>query len=205
MKTANITDLKFAHIAAGVVLVPLWSWFSYRHVNAFIATGDWAYLFLCISESLTVAFLLIRTYPKSVSAIPFDWLIAIGGTFTTLLFTPETWGILPVAKYAVAVGALLQTLGVLSLNRSFALVPAKREIKTMGMYRFVRHPLYASYLLTFSGYVLANTTAENLVVYSIAMGCMIIRIFREEKHLSLDQTYSAYMQQVRYRVIPFVF
>ncbi|MFS0756276.1 methyltransferase [Noviherbaspirillum sp. 1P10PC] len=192
-------------IAAAALLIPMWAWFGYRHIVAFSVTDEWSYLFLCISETLTVGFLLIRTYPKSVSKIPLDWIVAIVGTFSTLLFLPATWGILPSAKYAIALGTLLQIFGMISLNRSFAIVAAKREIKTKGMYRFVRHPLYASYLLTYSGYLLANTNFENLMIYLFAIGCMVLRIFREENHLSVDQGYAAYMRRVRYRIIPFLF
>jgi protein-S-isoprenylcysteine O-methyltransferase Ste14 len=92
-----------------------------------------------------------------------------------------------------------------SLNRSFALVAAKRSIKTRGMYRFIRHPLYASYLVMFSGYLLANTTTANLVVYLITMACLFARILREEKHLALDSGYRQYMLEVRYRVFPGIF
>jgi protein-S-isoprenylcysteine O-methyltransferase Ste14 len=196
---------QITQISAGVLLVPMWTWFGYRHVIAFLSSGEWSYLFLCISETLTVAFLLVRSYPKSVSKVPFDWIVAIVGTFSTLLFLPTNWGILPEAKYAVFIGTLLQILGIISLNRSFAIVAAKREIKTGGMYRFVRHPLYASYLITYSGYLLANTDLENLAIYLFAIGCMTLRIFREESHLAFDNAYATYMQRVRYRVIPFIF
>jgi protein-S-isoprenylcysteine O-methyltransferase Ste14 len=94
---------------------------------------------------------------------------------------------------------------MVSLNRSFAIVPANREIKTAGMYRFVRHPLYASYLVMLTSYVLANTTFENVLVFAFVMGCMFIRMFREEKHLALDAEYRNYMRKVRYRLIPFIF
>ena len=204
-KSTTTGTHQLIQIAAAFLLIPMWAWFGYRHILAFAATGEWSYLFLCISETLTVGFLLIRTYPKSVSKIPLDWVVAIVGTFSTLLFLPTAWGVVPSAKYAIAVGTLLQVFGMISLNRSFAIVAAKREIKTKGMYRFVRHPLYASYLLTYSGYVLANTDFENVMIYLFAMGCMVLRIFREENHLSVDEAYAAYMQRVRYRIIPFVF
>lgn len=193
------------HMLAGILMAPLWGWFAYRHVTAFLMMNEWSYLLLCISETLGAAFFLVRKYPNSVSAAPFDWVIAVVGTFAAFLLVPAEWGVVPAARHAVVIGTGLTILGMISLNRSFALVAAKREIKTSGMYRFVRHPLYASYLLTFTGYVLANTTFENAAIYIMTMGCMFVRMFREEKHLALDDEYREYMQQVRYRVIPFVF
>lgn len=196
---------QIAQIAAGILLIPMWTWFGYRHVVAFLSSDEWSYLFLCISETLTVGFLLIRSYPKSVSKVPSDWVIAIVGTFSSLLFLPTNWGLVPVAKYAISLGTFLQILGMISLNRSFAIVAAKREIKTSGMYSFVRHPLYASYLITYSGYLLANTNLENLAIYIFVISCMIVRIFREERHLLSDNDYLTYTQQVPYRIIPYIF
>lgn len=192
-------------IATGLLMAALWGWFAYRHVLAFQNTGEWAYLLVCVSETLAAAFFIFRSAPTSVSADPLDWLFAIAGTFMPLLFGPASWGLLPVAKHLVAVGTVLQILGLLSLNRSFAIVAAQRVIKTQGMYRFVRHPLYASYLLIFTGYILANTTLWNLLIYIMTMGFLFVRMVREEKYLVLDLAYADYMQRVRYRVIPFVF
>jgi protein-S-isoprenylcysteine O-methyltransferase Ste14 len=195
---------KALHLISGLILAPLWAWFAYRHLTAFAATREPAYLFLFLSETVTVVSLAIRTFPKSISSSPLDWIVAIIGTFSTLCFAPEDSGILPSGKYAVAAGTLLQVFSMASLNRSFALVASTRRIKTQGMYRLIRHPIYASYLVTFTGYVLANTSRENIGVYLIAMACMFIRIFREEKHLAQDAEYRSYMKQVPYRVIPLV-
>jgi protein-S-isoprenylcysteine O-methyltransferase Ste14 len=205
MKTLTQAPNLNLHLLAGVLMAPLWGWFAYRHVTVFFMTNEWSYLFLCLAETLAAAFFLVRKTPQSVSAAPFDWIVAVVGTFSSFLFLPADWGIVPAAKHAVVVGAGLTILGMLSLNRSFAIVPAKREIKTAGMYGFVRHPLYASYLVMLTGYVLANTTLENALIYVFVIGCMFIRMFREEKHLALDAEYRRYMLLVRYRLIPFIF
>lgn len=194
-----------SHVVAGLLMAILWGWFSYRHLSAFHDRGEWTYLLVCVSETLAAAFFVFRSAPISVSADPLDWLFAIAGTFMPLLFGPASWGLLPAAKHLVAVGTVLQIFGLISLNRSFALVAAQRKIKTRGMYRFVRHPLYASYLLMFTGYVLANTTVWNAAIYVMTLGFLFVRMVREEKHLALDLAYADYMQRVPYRVIPFVF
>lgn len=205
MKTLTQTPYINLHVLAGVLMAPLWGWFAYRHMSVFFMTYEWSYLFLCLAETLGAAFFLVRKLPQSVSNAPFDWIVAVVGTFSSFLFLPADWGVVPAAKYAVVVGSGLTILGMVSLNRSFAIVPANREIKTAGMYRFVRHPLYASYLVMLTSYVLANTTFENVLVFAFVMGCMFIRMFREEKHLALDAEYRNYMRKVRYRLIPFIF
>lgn len=190
---------------SGVILAIAFGSFAYAHLMGFQRTREWMLLLFCFSEMLTAAFLLFRSDPETVSVIGFDWIAGIGGTFAPLFFRPASWGITPFAKYAIVAGVMIQIAGLASLNRSIAIVAAKRKIKTEGLYRFVRHPLYASYFLTFSGYVLMNTSIENMIIYVITMAFLFIRVFREEEHLALDSLYREYMQKVSYRVIPFVF
>ncbi|MDD2659473.1 MAG: methyltransferase [Methylococcales bacterium] len=206
MNTLTATlQSRWAHIFSGVFLALIYASFAYAHMLKFLKTHDWPLLLFCFSETLVVAFYIFREKPKTISVNPLDWLVAIGGTFMPLFFRPALWGVLPLAKIAIITGAFFQILSMISLNRSFALVAAKREIKTAWMYRIVRHPLYASYCLIFIGYVLTNTTLYNVLVYLLAMGFLCIRIFQEEKHLALDPLYREYMLKVRYRIIPFIF
>lgn len=190
---------------SGVILAGVWSVFAYVHLVRFQETHQLTMLLFCLSETLTAVLYIFRSEPKTVSLIPLDWLMAVGGTFTPLFFRPEAWGVLPWASFLIVVGTIIQVLGILSLNRSFALVAAKRVIKTAWMYRVVRHPIYASYCLTFTGYVLANTSLANIAIYVGTIGFLVARIFREEAHLSLDPLYREYMQGVRYRLVPFLF
>jgi protein-S-isoprenylcysteine O-methyltransferase Ste14 len=194
-----------ANLYSGIILAIAYGTFAYAHLLGFQRTHEWTLLLFCFSETLAAGFLLIRSDPQTVSVVHFDWLVAIGGTFAPLLLRPASWGIAPLAKYAIVAGIMIQIAGLVSLNRSLAIVAAKREIKTGGLYRFVRHPLYASYFLTYSGYVLTNTNIRNLIVYVITICLLFIRVFCEEKHLAMDILYREYMQKVKYRVIPFVY
>lgn len=206
MKQAlRVADSKVINMLIGLAMASLWGLFAYRHLMAFSDAGDWTYLVVCFSETLTAGLFLFRSAPVTVSKDPLDWLFALGGTFTALLFAPSAWGILPAAKILVVLGTVMQIFGLISLNRSFALVAAKREIKTRGMYHYIRHPLYSSYLIIFTGYILANTTWMNFALYVMTMAFLFVRLQREEKHLSLDPKYAEYMLLVRYRVIPYIF
>lgn len=193
------------NVYSGALLAMLYGLFAYAHFSKFQETNDWALVLVVIAETLAAIFFICRSHPKTVSTTLSDWVVAIIGTFAPLFFRPAEWGILPMASILVVVGTTLQIISLISLNRSFALVAAKREIKTAWMYRIVRHPLYASYSLLFGGYVLMHTTPMNLLVYAVLMAFLCIRIFCEEKHLAQDQTYRTYMFDVRYRLVPFVF
>lgn len=201
----NIIASKRFNIYSGAFLAVLFGTFAYAHFIKFEQTLQWSLLLVIVSETLTALFFIFRSNPKTVSTTLSDWLVAIIGSFAPLFFRPAEWGILPAASILIVLGTLLQIISLISLNRSFAIVAAKREIKTEWMYRIVRHPLYASYSLLFGGYLLVHSTLTNLLVYIIMMIFLCLRIYREENHLSQDPGYRSYMSDVRYRLIPFVY
>ncbi len=204
-RLSEILKSRVAHILSSVFLAFIWSLFAYSQMLAFLKSYELSPLLLCISETLIVVFFIFRSRPQTISVHPLDWIAATVASFLPLFFRPAPWGIFPPAKFIMIAGAFLMILSILSLNRSFAMVAAKREIKTNLMYRLVRHPLYCSYCVVFSCYVLTNTTLENTVIFLITMMFFCIRIFREEKHLALDPAYREYMLKVRYRLIPYLF
>jgi len=193
------------NVYGGLLLAVLWLLFSYAHFAKFQKNHDVTLLLVIFSETLTAVLFLIRSEPKTISLIPVDWLVALGGTFVPLLFRPAEWGVLPYGVVLIWLGIFLQVVSLLSLNRSIALVAAKREIKTAGMYRYVRHPIYASYMLIFAGYVLSKTSLLNVTIYVLLVVLLGLRMVREERHLALDPQYREYMLGVRYRLIPFVY
>ena len=204
-RLAIVAHSRAANLLLGLAMAGLWTVFAIAHVGVFLTTGNWAYLLFCMAESAAAVFFVLRTTPVSVSASVGDWLLAIGATFAPFMFRPSDWGVLPAAGVLLVVGSLLQLAGLLALNRSFGLVAAQREIKSGGVYGVVRHPLYASYLLSFSGYVLANTSLLNVAVFGLDMGLLVARMLREERYLARDPVYRAYMQTVKYRIVPLIF
>lgn len=204
-RLARLLCSPLANAVSGGLLAALWVMFAVAHYRAFVHHAEASMILLVVSETLTAGFYLVRRPPQSISVNPADWLLALGGTFVPLMFRPADSVLFAPASYLMAVGVLIQILGLLSLNRSFALVAARRAVKTDYMYRWVRHPIYASYVITFSSYLLVNANAFNVIVYAVWLPCMLGRIFREEAHLSEDTGYRDYMQRVRYRLIPGVF
>jgi protein-S-isoprenylcysteine O-methyltransferase Ste14 len=188
-----------------IIVATLWSIFVARHIDAYLTSGKWSLLVFCFSESLQALLFLIRRSPKQVSVDLFDWLVAIGGTAAPLFFVPGGVVISSVGEYLVIVAVVFQILGVLSLNRSLAVVAANRAIKTRGMYAFVRHPLYMSYFPLFFGYLIYNASPVNFVITVFAIALIFLRIEAEEKLLLNDQEYQAYAHKVRWRLLPFVY
>ena len=202
---ATLCQSRLASLFTSMSMACLWAFFASAHVVGYLHSGDWSYLLFCAAESLGALFFIVRSAPVSVSTDAGDWLLAIGATFAPFLLAPADVAIWPGARYLLAVGSLLQIAGLLSLNRSFGRVAAQREIKTGGACRVIRHPLYASYLISLSGYLLANTSLANTVTYVATIAMMLARLLREERFLSTDVRYRVYMRQVKYRLLPFIF
>jgi protein-S-isoprenylcysteine O-methyltransferase Ste14 len=137
-----------------------------------------------------------------------DWAVAILTLSTAMLLRPAVF----VQTQMTFLSALLQYVGIagiiaslLSLGRSFGIVPANRKVVHTGMYRFIRHPMYISEILFYLGFVLGNATPRNFVLILLILSGQIWRAVSEETLLSSDPSYHMYMQRVRYRFIPGVF
>ena len=92
-----------------------------------------------------------------------------------------------------------------ALGVSFGLVAANRGVRVSGPYRFVRHPMYAGYVITHVGLCSAMPSAINALLYVCALSLQIVRIKREERVLMQDQQYRDFSARVRYRLLPGVF
>lgn len=104
-----------------------------------------------------------------------------------------------------AVGLLVVVAGKLSLGRSFGLMPANRGVVCSGVYKWVRHPIYAGYIVTHIGFLAAHPTVWNILLLVIADAALLVRAAQEERTLALDPIYVEYQQRVHWRVIPGIF
>lgn len=173
----------------------------------FLRTGKWTSLFWMGSEGMVVLLLVFRRESTSVSRSPWDWAVGIAGSFFVLLVRPESRGIVPDAVgFALQLaGTLFEIYGKAALGRSFGIVAANRGIVVKGPYRFVRHPIYLGYLVTHVGFTLSNWSVRNLVIYVVTYFFQVARIFSEERILSEDESYRAYRERVRFRLVPGIF
>lgn len=204
-RTHEIIASARVQLFTGAVLSALWIFFAIAHIVTFRATGKASLLVFGIAETLIAVFFLLRTQLKTYTSSPHEWAIAMLGTFLPLLLRPTTDAPVPVSELGLMLGSTMQIAGVLSLNRSLAIVPALRELKTGGMYRLVRHPIYFSYLISFSFYLAANSSIRNLLIVIASLGLLLARVYFEERLLGQTAEYRAYQSRVRWRLIPFVF
>ena len=161
-----------------------------------------------ITETSVVVLNTIRRTTDDISINPTDWVLAATATGVVMLVQPEPtpWPALaPLGIALVTFGNLLQLSAKLFLLRSFGIAPANRGIKVAGTYRFVRHPMYAGYLVAHVGVMILMPSMVNFFIYFIGWTAQIMRLLAEERLLSQDPAYRDYMAQVRWRLIPGIF
>ena len=102
----------------------------------------------------------------------------------------------------VTIAATLSLVSLLALGRRFGVRPALRDLATSGPYRWVRHPMYLSYILGDIGYNLQEWNFVTLLLVLVGWTSLLYRIHAEERVLSQDAGWKAYVALVRYRLFP---
>ena len=204
MKQA-VTRQRLGFVASNLLLAAMYLIFAYLHLTLFAATARPSLLLIVASESLLVVFVLIRRDPDATWHSWWTWLTMLGGTFGPLLFRPTAAAQDLLVGQAVQIaGLVLLIAAVTTLSRSFGLLPAHRGVKSDGLFRWVRHPLYMAYALVGLGYVINNFSVYNAVILTVATGFQVLRIRNEEAFLRRYPDYVAYAERTRWRIVPFV-
>jgi hypothetical protein len=174
----------------------------------FLATRRFTGLLLLSSELLVIVLTVIRRRAVAVDrSVCGRLLTALSIAGPPLVAPSAGGGFLPDAWTAAAAAAGLFVIigGKLSLGRSFGLVPANRGVVVHGLYRAVRHPIYAGYLLTHAAFLAAHPTAWNAAVLFVADLALVGRARQEERVLATDAAYAAYAARVRWRFVPGIY
>jgi protein-S-isoprenylcysteine O-methyltransferase Ste14/uncharacterized membrane protein (UPF0127 family) len=193
---------------SNLLLASLFGFFAYAHFTIAYRTSRWvAILPLALQETLLVILILTRRRSIASSTRAFDWLIGAVGTFLPLLLRPGgpvgplNW----LGQSLQVIGLALAVAATLSLGRSFAVVAGNRGIKTAGVYRFMRHPMYAAYMISYIGYAASFPTLWNLLINAATLAALYTRALVEERFLVQEPAYRAYTQQVPYRFVPYLY
>lgn len=195
--------VRVSQAALNILVLLLFVWLalaSYRH---FLVTHSLTTFSVLAVNTLFLGLFVTRSPAKSETPSLPLWLLATAGTAAPLLLRPGDPAAALAFGYALQLaGLVMVAAALLSLRRSFAVVPGNRGVRDGGLYRVVRHPVYASELTAFLGVVLANPTGANLTVWLCACGLQFCRARAEEQFLSADPVYRAYIKRVRYRLVP---
>ncbi len=83
----------------------------------------------------------------------------------------------------MAVGDAIALAGMLTLRRSFSVFAEVRELRTGGLYRFVRHPLYLGEIISAWGLALNWPVPWELGCAAAFTGLQLLRARLEERRL----------------------
>ena len=138
-----------------------------------------------------------------------DILVPLAATFFYLLYEALPWFPSVLTRNlsapawqptGLAIGLGLNLVGfcialwaALSLGRSFGILVEVKKVVTAGAYRWVRHPMYFSYLFLFSGWAVANCSLAFLILPPMHLAVLLYRARLEEERLAqFSAEYRAY-------------
>lgn len=170
---------------------------------------DYVEASFAIQTLVMLFFILVRRPHQALDPTPWHQAVALVafGSGVFFLGQPPSGG--PVAHHAsqgiTLVANLLGIIVTLNLGRSFGILIAVRKVQTGGLYRVIRHPMYATDILLRVGYIVSHFTLLNLGIVVASALCYGYRAVLEERFLSQWPEYQEYRERVRYRFIPGVF
>ena len=201
-------SLAARRILLQATLVALFLGFAYANFARWHDTGKPVGLGATLLEAFTAFLFVVRRPPLATSGRAIAWASAAIGAFAMLGARPVDHpdaGPFAAMEIVQLVGFAIVLVALGALGRSFGIVAANRGVKTAGLYSFVRHPAYTGYLVSYLGYVGESPSMRNVVLLVAGTAAQIVRISEEERMLSFDDAYRAYLARVRRRLIPFVY
>lgn len=108
----------------------------------------------------------------------------------------------PAPTVAVAAaGAAVALGGMASLRGSFAVLPGVRTLRTGGLYRLVRHPVYLGEGLV-AGAAASRLGSLGLLGVAVLVPTLVWRIRVEERLLAGESAWREWAGRVRWRLMP---
>jgi protein-S-isoprenylcysteine O-methyltransferase Ste14 len=166
---------------------------------------DWIYV---LQHFIVLAIALTRPQPK-VRDYSIASSMAVGAAYAYpyaqviyLRWSPGYEASPAAGLVLVTVAAGLSLISLLTMGRLFGVRPALRGLVTSGPYRFVRHPMYLSYIVADIGYNLQEWNFVTLLLVLVGWMSLVYRIHAEERVISQHAEWPAYMILVRYRLFP---
>jgi protein-S-isoprenylcysteine O-methyltransferase Ste14 len=166
---------------------------------------DWVYV---LQHFIVLGIALTRPHPKARD-YSITSSIAVGVAYVYpyaqviyLRWSPGYVASPAVGLALVMLAAGLSLVSLLAMGKLFGIRPALRGLVTSGPYRFVRHPMYLSYVLADIGYNLQEWNSVTLLLVLVGWASLVYRIHAEERILSQHAKWPAYVVSVRYRLFP---
>ena len=189
-------------------------------------TGGWLLVGLLFAPMLLAGIVMLLKSPellkkrldgkekqgKQKGVVAFSGLMFIAGFVVAGLDFRFGWSVMP--GWVVITGSVLFLLayGLYAevmrenayLSRTIK-VEEGQQVVDSGLYGVVRHPMYMATILLFLMIPLVLGSWYALISFAFYPVIIVVRLKDEEQLLTRElQGYEAYMQKVRYRLIPFI-
>jgi protein-S-isoprenylcysteine O-methyltransferase Ste14 len=201
-----VTQPRVDRVVAIVACFPMIGLTYYRFTHDRVGVPLLAYSASVVILLLTM---VVRRPPKRLTPNPWFWALAFFGTYWAILTVAFMQRGRPLAPALLTDSLAVLSLAVLlwarvSLGKNIGFVPAQREIVTSGAYAHLRHPIYTGLFIAMLSVALRSYSSRNVALLATGALLLMIKSIVEERFLSADPQYAAYLQKVRNRWIPFV-
>lgn len=162
-----------------------------------------------VQNAILVTLILVRQPHRALDRNLLHQAVALVAFCSGVFFIgqPPSGG--PAARHVsqaiILTANVLGAVTLLNLGRSFGILIARRQIKTGGLYRLVRHPMYATDILLRIGFLVSHFRWPVLALFALSTACYAWRAVLEERFLARSPEYREYMQRVRRRFVPGLF
>ncbi len=196
------------HWPINIFIALLWTLFVRHYFELWTQHGGILNLGLFIHNTILFFLFLTRRKSKETGMRFVDWLVPVVTVGSAMMLRPgqpANGFLLPVSLGIQLFGLGAMILSLISLGKSFGIIPANRNVKNTGAYHLVRHPLYAAEIIFYIGFLLGNFSLHNIIFTAFIFSGQVWRSILEEKLLSRDPVYREYLARVKWRFIPYVF
>jgi len=182
-------------------------WQSYVWIEA--DTFGYIEISFTVQNLVLTALIVLRKQHQTIDTNIFNQMIALiafcsGAAFIGQPLTDNSVAT-DISKIIVFIANVLGLITLFNLGRSFGILIAFREVKSQGLYGWVRHPMYGTDILLRIGMIISHFNAFTLTIFVLSTACYVYRALLEERFLSQQPEYQEYMQKVKYRFIPGIF
>ena len=200
MKSNSLQDRRIQRLRVLVQLaaVLLNVWVLGNTVHA----GLWLFSLVSVLETiLMMVTTLIK--PKAITKDWWGWTASIFIMIFPLTATDvlQTHTVIPLGRifvgdFLMLIAVLLEIVSLVYLNTAFTQVPEARKVVVKGPYRYIRHPLYVSYVLVYLGQAVQWDELLYWITMVIFLVVLVFRAKAEENILRQTfSTYEAYQQK----------
>ncbi len=166
-------------------------------------------VFIAHNVILCLCFLL-RSPARAIQTAVSHQAVAVCAFYSGVFFmgpvATESAVLLELSWWLVFIGVVIGILSLVQMGKSFGVLIAIREVRTTGLYAYVRHPMDLSDIVMRLGYLCGHPSWLTAVLFLASSACYVARAMLEERFLAdQDQAYADYMRCVRFRFIPGVF